>query len=190
MTRPAHVLRASAAGVLLLLSGCSREPAGEFGVSMTGPFEGKIRGLATFCTRPERRDFVLFLRDPQSGVGFDLRRENPARPGTGSYGVARSRDTGEEAPGAFRVEPAFKAIDGGDQYQYYVKGGKVRIISSDSARVRGRFEAQIVASDPSPEMDKASGKVRILRTEAIDVKGQFTAAHTGRCEPPAPAAKG
>ena len=185
MIRPPYAARLAATATLFLFSGCSRESAGDFGVSMTGPFEGTVRGLATFCTRPDRRDFVLFLRDPQNGAGFDLRRENPVRPEPGSYGMAKSRDTGEEAPGAFRLEPQLKGIDGGDQYQYYVKGGKVRIISSDSARVRGRFEADVVASDPTPEVDQASGKVRILRTEAIKLTGQFTAARAERCEPPA-----
>lgn len=182
MIRPVQLFRTSLAGALFL-SGCSGEPAGEFGATMTGPFEGKIRGAATFCTRADRRDFVLFLRDPQSGAGFDLRRERPERPGAGSYGVARTRDSGEEAPGAFRLEPAFEGIDGGDEYRYSVRGGKVRIISSDSAWVRGRFEAEMVASDPTPEADAASGKVRILRTEAIKVNGQFSAAYSGRCEP-------
>lgn len=182
MTALSRALRGTLAAALLALSGCSREPSGSFGATLAGPLEGTIRGGAVHCPGPERGGFVLLLHDSRSGAGFELWRETAGIPGPGSYGVTKTLGQ-EYAPGAFRFTPRLHTLEGAADYNYRVDGGKVRVISADSAWVRGRFEVEMVATDASPELDEATGQVRVLPTEAVTVTGQFSAARAERCEP-------
>lgn len=177
MTVPTHTLLA---GVLLLL-GCSGEPSGDFTVTLAGPVEGTIRGNAVFC-RTDAGGLLLALTDPQTSAGFLLGRGTPEVPPPGSYGVVAESDT--RAAAAFWLRPELRTLEGAAEYNYRVRGGKVRIVSADSSWIRGRFEAEAIATDASPQIDVASGKVRLLPTEKVDVRGQFAAARSESCALP------
>jgi hypothetical protein len=180
------LFRRAALGAVLLLLGCSREPAGEFAATLAGPFEGKIVGRATFCLAPGKQGFLIRMEDPGSSAGFLLHRGTAEIPPPASYGAVG--DTAAP-PAAFRFVPHLEGLEGGAEYNYRVEEGKVRIISADSAWVKGRFEVQMVASDASPEVDTATGQVKVLKTEYLTANGQFAAARAAACDPAAGAAK-
>jgi hypothetical protein len=182
VTRPplprAALAALAALAAALLLPGCSGEPSGDFAATLAGPFEGKMAGGATFCLAPQE-GLVIRLEDPSASAGFLLLRTPAELPPAAAYGLVR--DT-VASTAAFRFIPRLEGLDGGSEFVYRVREGKVRIISSDSAWVKGRFEARIVASDASPEVDPATGQVKMLRTDYLDVTGQFAAARAAECD--------
>lgn len=175
---PARRAPAALLAAALVLPGCSSEPSGTFTATLEGPLEGKFQGGATFCRRPDRGDFLLVLQTPDS-VGFVLGRDTSAVPARGPYAVVDRGDT--LAAGRFWMNAALERLEAAGTYAFTVGEGEVRIISSDSAWVEGRFRVELVARDTAFQIDTLTRTVRRLSTEWQTVHGSFSAARAEPC---------
>jgi hypothetical protein len=170
-------LGALAAG--LALAGCSEKPAGSFTAVLEGPLEGQIQGAATFCRRPERGDFLLVLESSADSAGFVLGRDTAAIPAPGPYAVVDRGDT--LVAGRFWMRAELEKMEATGPYTFTVGEGEVRLVSSDSAWMRGRFKVELVARDTAFAIDTLTRTVRRLPTEWQTVQGNFTAARAEPC---------
>lgn len=169
-------LGALAAG--LALPACSEKPSGTFAATLEGPLEGKFQGGATFCRRPERGDFLLVLETADS-VGFVLGRDTAAIPAPGPYAVVDRSDT--LAGGRFWMRTELERLEATGPYAFTMDAGQVRIVSSDSAWVKGRFKVEMIARDTAFQIDTVTRTVRRLPTEWATLQGNFTAARAEPC---------
>jgi hypothetical protein len=170
-------LGALAAG--LILAGCSEKPAGSFTATLEGPLEGRFLGTATFCRRPERGDFLLVLESDADSAGFVLGRDTAAIPAPGPYAVVDPGDT--LMAGRFWMRAELQKMEATGPYTFTVGEGNVRLVSSDSAWIRGRFSVELVARDTAFKVDTLTRTVRRLPTEWQTVQGNFTAARAEPC---------
>jgi hypothetical protein len=163
----------------LAFAGCSEKPAGSFTATLEGPLEGKFLGTASFCRRPERGDFLLVLEAESDSAGFVLGRDTAAIPAPGPYAVVDPGDT--LAAGRFWMRAELEKLEATGPYSFTVGEGQVRLVSADSAWIRGRFKVELVARDTAFAIDTLTRTVRRLPTQWQTVQGNFTAARAEPC---------
>lgn|GEM_PF-3550356 len=179
MKPSARRIRRGALAAGLALAGCSGQPSGSFDATLDGPLEGTFRGQATFCTRPDRGDFLLVMSTRQDSVGFVVGREAPEVPAAGRYAVVDRADT--LVGGRFWMKAELQNLEAAGPYRFEVDEGEVRIVSADSSWVKGRFRAQMIARDTAFQIDTLTRTVRRLPTEWATVEGSFSAARAESC---------
>lgn len=164
----------------LALAGCSEsKPAGTFAAVLEGPLEGRMQGTATFCRRPERGDFLLVLEADADSAGLVLGRDTASIPAPGPYAVVDRGDT--LTAGRFWMRAELEKMEATGPYTFTVGEGNVRVVSADSAWMRGRFQVELVARDTAFAIDTLTRTVRRLPTEWQKVQGNFTAARAEPC---------
>ncbi len=165
---------------VLALGGCrGGEPRGSFSATLAGPIEGKVAGEAVFCRRADGA-FLLVLHDPQTSAGFLLGRRSGA-PAPGPYAVVDSTDTVEDR---FWFATRLDSLPGASEYRYHTDEGSLRVVSADSAWVKGRFQVELVAVDAKLDVNSKTGEIRRLPNESETVSGTFAAARAASCDLP------